>query len=130
MFEINKDDLSIYVTRGDILYFWVSAKEDGVAHNFVPGDVVRFKVYGKKKADDVVLQKDFEVTRRTENVEIFLTGKDTKIGELINKPTDYWYEIELNPMTNPQTIIGYNENGARVFRLFPEGADIESAREE
>ena len=27
--------------------------------------------------------------------------------------------------TQPQTIIGYDEDGAKVFRLFPEGADAE-----
>jgi hypothetical protein len=32
--------------------------------------------------------------------------------------------VELNPFTNPQTIIGYNDDGAKIMRLFPEGKDI------
>lgn len=127
MFAINKDDMSIYVTRGDVVYFWVSANEDGEQHTFSVGDVVRIKVYGKKKTDSIVLQKDFGVTKEETMVEIYLTGEDTSIGELINKPTDYWYEIELNPETNPQTIIGYDEDGAKVFRLFPEGANVKAS---
>lgn len=123
MFVLN-DDLSIYATRGDIVFFSVSAEDDGNPYKFQAGDVLRIKVYGKKNAENVVLQKDFPVTKETETVEIFLSEEDTKIGDVISKPTDYWYEVELNPYDNPQTIIGYDEDGAKVFRLFPEGDDI------
>lgn len=122
MFVLN-DDNSIYATRGDIVFFSVSAEDDGEPHMFKAGDVVRIKVYGKKDAENVVLQKDFPVVEDTEKVEIFLSKEDTKIGEVISKPKDYWYEIELNPGNDPQTIIGYDEDGAKVFRLFPEGGD-------
>lgn len=123
MFTLN-DDNSIYATRGDIVFFSVSAEDDGKPYKFQAGDVVRIKVYGKKDAESVVLQKDFPVTEVTENVDIFLSEEDTKIGEVISKPKDYWYEVELNPGDNPQTIIGYDEDGAKVFKLFPEGDDI------
>lgn len=123
MFTLN-EDMSIYATRGDIVFFSVTAEDDGKPYVFKAGDVVRIKIYGKKKAEDVVLQKDFPVTADAEKVEIFLTEDDTKIGEVISKPKDYWYEVELNPLTNPQTIIGYDEDGAKVFKLFPEGDDI------
>ena len=123
MFTLN-DDLSIYATRGDIVFFTVTAEDDGKPYKFQAGDVVRIKIYGKKDAEKVALQKDFPVTEETESVEIFLNEEDTKIGEVISKPKDYWYEVELNPFTNPQTIIGYDEDGAKVFKLFPEGDDI------
>jgi len=125
MFTLN-DDLSIYATRGDIVFFCVSAEDDGVPYHFQAGDVVRMKVFGKKDAESVYLQKDFPVTEACEQVTIFLEEEDTKIGEVISKPKDYWYEVELNPGENPQTIIGYSEDGPAVFRLFPEGADIDS----
>lgn len=123
MFTLN-DDLSIYATRGDIVFFSVSAQEDGKPYKFQAGDVVRIKIFGKKDAETVLLQKDFPVLDVTEKVEIFLSEADTKIGEVISKPKDYWYEVELNPGDDPQTIIGYDEDGAKVFRLFPEGDDI------
>jgi hypothetical protein len=47
-----------------------------------------------------------------------------KIGDVISKHKDYWYEVVLNDDTLPQTIIGYDEDGAKLFRLFPEGDDI------
>lgn len=117
------DDLSIYVTRGDIASFFISADDNGHPYKFQVDDIVRIKVFGKKDCETVVLQKDFSVTVETERVEIFLTEQDTKIDETISKPKDYWYEVELNPLTNPQTIIGYDEDGAKIFRLFPEGGD-------
>lgn len=125
MFYVN-EDLSIYATRGDVVFFTVTADDSGVPYKFQPGDVVRMKVYAKKDAKTVVLQKDFPVTAETEMVEVLLAEEDTKIGDVISKPVDYWYEIELNPFTNPQTIIGYDEDGAKIFRIYPEGKDLMS----
>lgn len=125
MFVVNEDN-SIYATRGDIVFFSVSAEDTvtGVKHTFQAGDVVRMKIYGKKDAENVVLQKDFPVMNNTSEVEIYLTEEDTKIGGIISKATDYWYEVELNPDEAPQTIIGYDDDGAKIFKLFPEGDDI------
>lgn len=125
MFKIN-DDLSIYVTRGDMVFLKVTAENNGEPYTFDVGEVLRIKVYRKKDCEEVVLQKDFPVTTATQEVEIILEEADTKIGDVISKPVDYWYEIELNPFDNPQTIIGYDDDGTKVFRLFPEGDDIDS----
>lgn len=129
MFGINEDK-SINITRGDIGAFTVDAlNEAGEKYLFQKGDVVRIKVTEKKACENVMFQKDFVVEEETEQVEILLTEEETKIGEVISKPTDYWYEIELNPLTNPQTIIGYDEDGAKIFKLFPEGKDVGSSDE-
>ena len=121
---IVNEDKSIYLTRGDMAVFSVRADVDGERINFNPGDVVRIKIYEKKNANNVVLQKDFPVKETSESVEIILTGAETKIGNIISKPVDYWYEIELNPFTDPQTIIGYDDEGAKIFRLLPESRDL------
>lgn len=122
MFQVNEDK-SIYLTRGDIALFSISAEENGAAHKFQAGDVLRLKVYGKKDAENVALQKEFQITTETESAEIYLSSADTKIGEIISKPTDYWYEVELISGEDSQTILGYDEDGAKIFRLYPEGAD-------
>lgn len=124
MFIVNNDN-SIYVTRGDRVCFGVTKEDNGAPSTFKAGDVVRIKVFAKKNCENVVLQKDFPVAVETEQVEIVLEKHETKIGEIISKPTDYWYEIELNPFTEPQTIVGYDEDGAKIFKLFPEGEDLE-----
>lgn len=123
MYKVN-DDLSIYVTRGDMVFLKVTADNNGEAYTFQEGEILRFKVYRKKDCEEVVLQKDFPVTTATQEVEIILEEADTKIGEVISKPVDYWYEVELNPFDNPQTIIGYDDDGTKVFRIFPEGRDL------
>lgn len=125
MFKIN-DDMSISVTRGDVLFFNVSAVyKDGTPFKFEAGDILRMRVFEKKACNCVVLMKDFAITEAGESFDIFLSGSDTKIGDIISKPVTYWYEIELNPDTNPQTIVGYDDDGgAKVFRLLPEGVDI------
>ena len=124
MFILN-DDLSIYATRGDIVFFTVTAEYNGVPHVFKAGDVVRIKIYGKKNANELLLQKDFPVARDCEGVDILLSKEDTQIGDIISKPKDYWYEVVVNDDTKPQTIIGYDDDGAKVFKLFPEGKDLE-----
>lgn len=126
---MKKRDQSIYVTRGDSCSFPVSAVIDGEIYTFKVGDFVRFKVVMKNDCSRVVLQKDTKVLFETEEVEIFLSGAQTKLGDVISRPMDYWYEIELNPETEPKTIVGYDEDGAKIFRLYPEGADAGETEE-
>lgn len=123
MFEIDNEK-TIHITRGDVANIDVTATfEDGGDYIFHTGDILRIKVVTKKDHSDVKVNKYVEVTEDTKCVKIFLDGEDTKIGEIINKPVDYWYEIELNPDTEPQTIVGYDDDGAKVFRLYPEGGE-------
>lgn len=117
MFVAN-EDLSVFCTRGDYCEF-------PVKHDFKAGDVVRFKATRKKDCATVVIQRDFVVETDTDSFMITLSGDDTKIGEVISKPVDYWYEIELNPDTHPETVIAYDEKGAKIFRLYPEGKDVD-----
>lgn len=135
MYKVN-EDLSIYITRGDAANFTFTAiANDGNddtgsgdeenRYQFRAGDTVRFKVFEKKDCANVVLCKDYFVNEPTYEVDIQLSGNDTKFGEEISKPKDYWYEIELNPESVPQTVVGYDEDGPKVLRLYPEGGDME-----
>lgn len=118
------NDKTICLTRGDIANIVVSASlQDGQLYTFAVGDVVRFAVFKKRDCACVVIQKDVVVEAETEAVTVSLTSEDTKIEELINKPVDYWYEVVVNPDTAPQTIIGYDEDGEKIFRLYPEGSE-------
>ena len=124
MFTIDKDK-TIHLTRGDIAAIEVTATgEDGQNHMFTAGDIVRLKVIEKKDCNCIKMYKDVRVSEDTEIVTISLSSEDTKIDELISKPKDYWYEVEVNPDTAPQTIIGYDKDGAKTFRLYPEGSDV------
>lgn len=125
-----EEDLTLHITRGDAGEITVRAVDettDGseAPYIFKAGEVLRLKVYEKKNCSKVVLEKDYPVVKDTETVTLALEEADTKIGETISKPVDYWYEIELNPFTEPQTIIGYDEDGAKILKLYPEGEDTE-----
>ena len=124
MFRVN-DDGTIHVTRGDSGAIEVSMiSDDGTERLFKRGDVVRLNVHERKRPDHVVILVDINVDQDTDVVVFTLGRDDTKIGELINKPVNYWYEIELNPDTVPETLVGYDDvDGPKIFRLFPEGGD-------
>ena len=119
MFVVN-DDLTIDCTRGDAGSFSVGAILNDAPYIFRDDDIVRFSVCAKKDYSTVVLQKDVVVTSETALVEFHIDSDETKFGDVINKPTEYWYTIKLNPDTNCQTIIGHTKEGARVFMLYPE----------
>ena len=123
MFVVH-EDMTIYATRGDTVYFPVEKRSGTGKYLFQPGDIIRIKICEKKNYSKVFLLKDFDVEEETTSVNIFLDKREMKFGELINKPTDYWYEVELNPDTYPDTFIGHNEDGPAVFKLFPEAKDV------
>ena len=125
MFTITADK-TICLTRGDTAVIEVGAcVNESESYIFKVGDVVRLRVFTKKQHDDIVLTKDVVVSEESTVVNIQLDRRDTKIGGIINKPADYWYEIELNPDTDPQTIVGYDLDGPKIFRLYPEGGGTE-----
>lgn len=119
MFKIENKE--IHLTRGDIACIEVKAlNTDGTEYTFQVEDVIRLNVVKKKDYSSIALQKDVVVTEPTTSVDINLTSEDTRIGDVINEQKEYWYEIELNPDTKPQTIIGHDADGEKLFILYPE----------
>lgn len=135
MFRIDEDK-SIHVTRGDAVLFDVTAKDaNGASYTFAAkkneagevigvGDVLTLKVYKKRKPDEVLIEKVFRVTADTDKVQIYLSPEETKLGDIVGKPVTYWYEVELTALSgDKQTIIGYDDDGAKQFVLYPEGGE-------
>lgn len=116
---INKE---ICINRGDRLLIEFSIDNGDDKYTFKDGDKIKFSIYRKKELDKLpVLQKEFTPTVGSTSVDIDISGADMKIGEMANKPIEYWYEIELN---GDSTIIGYDEDGAKELIIYPEGADL------
>lgn len=118
------DGTTIRINRGDILNLTLTIKQDdNTNYTFKNGDIVIFSVYEKNKmSDKPALLKEINVLEQSESLNISLTNEETKIGNLINKPVEYWYEIELN---NQYTVIGYDDLGAKIFMLYPEGSKLD-----
>lgn len=113
MFNIENDTL--YFTRGDTISFNLSI--DG--YMFQPNDKIAFRIYERSRLNQAPLSETITtVEEATASIKITLLPEATRVGQIINKPIEYWYEIELN---DDQTVIGYDENGPKVIVLYPEG---------
>jgi hypothetical protein len=118
------EETTIKLNRGDTLNINLTIKkEDETDYLFEEGDKITFSIYNKGKLNEkAVLLKEINTTPGTTSVNIYCDSEETKIGELVNKPVDYWYEIELN---DEYTILGYDDKGAKLFKLYPEGSKIQ-----
>lgn len=120
-------DNVIHLTRGDIALIEINIKnDDGTSYAFKKNEVIRLNVFKNKDCSSIVLTKDVKVEKEDIRVDIPLTSEETSIGEIINKPQKYWYEVILNPDTNEQTIIGYDTDGPKEFWLYPEGKESDN----
>ena len=129
MFRIDKN-MTVYLTRGDACLLPVSCKSSGgEPYIFKRGETLSLRIFKKRRYDEVVFSKETVIAADTERAQIYLSSAETRLGEVINAPAEYWYEIELNGGTNAaQTIVGYDKGGPKVFRLYPEceyGKDME-----
>lgn len=115
MFKI--ENYTLHLTRGDIAIIELTVDN----YIFKPGDKIEFRVYNKRLMDqEPILFKVINVEEETSSVNIELSTKDTSLGAIENRETEYWYEVELN---DEQTIIGFDENGAKKLILYPEGVE-------
>ena len=123
--DIIDKDGNITTVRGDWLPITFNPTDkDGNPYTFQEGDVIRFKIIKKKDCNCVELQKDFEPVAGSTSIDLDLLASEMKIGDIINKPVDYWYEIILNPETDYEiTLVGFKskETGAKTLTLMPEG---------
>ena len=122
MIKIDNKKKQISINRGDdnIGFIFSIPLDQEEKYEFQVGDVIVFSVYNKEGLNDsALLIKTIEIQEPTEEVEINLTKEETAIGDIQNKPVECWYEIQLNN----NTIIGYDEKGAKKFIVYPEGSD-------
>lgn len=108
---------TIRISRGDSGTIKLTIPlSDTENYEFQVGDKVQFRVFEKKNYNNVFLDKEINIEEITSVIDICLTEKDTSIGEVINKPVTYWYEISLN---ETQTVVGYDDEGPAELILYP-----------
>lgn len=117
----------LQINRGDSTTLKINAKDSaGDQYQFKVGEKVKFSITERKNEENVIFSKTITVAEQGYNVDIPLSSEDTKIGDIINKPVIYWYEISVLTLNNEiQTIIGYDDDGAKEFVLNPEAGDVE-----
>lgn len=121
MLRIDSDDNhTMHLTRGDRCTFRVFLRDEKTLekYTFPAGCFVEFVVKPKKGyTQEDLLRKRIYLGEDTTDIEFTLTEKDTKIGEMIDKKTKYWYNIVVN---NDVTITGSDEEGEKILILYPE----------
>ena len=122
MFIIDEDGTTLKVTRGQSGTITFGAlTPEGEPYSFQVRDVCRLNVTKVNKENSVVMSVDTIIQEETTEATISITSFDSKIGAVINKPTDYWYDIELNPDSAiAQMLLGYDDEGPKIFKLYPE----------
>lgn len=139
MISIGEDNQTLYLTRGDIthnnfnkicfnfpIYNFATGQEE--YYEFQLTDKIAFVVKEKKgytKTEVLRVERtiaEMGYTEPTTTPEIILTEEDTKVFELKDKPTTYWYDIVLNDTT---TILGYDEEGAKKLIVYPEAGEVD-----
>lgn len=94
-----------------------------VLYEFQVDDKITFNIYLKGGYDkEPVLSKDIIVETSGESVDIPLTEEEMTFGKISNKAVTYWYDITLN---EDNTVVCYNENGAKEFIQYPAKGDEE-----
>ena len=128
MFIIDEDGTTLKVTRGQSGTITFGAlTPEGEPYIFQVGDILRLNVTKVNKENSVVMSVDTIIQEATTEATISITSFDSKIGTVINKPTDYWYDIELNPDSAiAQMLLGYDDEGPKIFKLYPESIKEEA----
>lgn len=124
---IIENENEIHINRGDTgnIDFMIPLCNNK-RYMFNVGDKLTFDVYEKKGYDkSPVLHKEIEIEEQKDIATFNLTEDDTTIGEVINKPVDYWYEIQYHNKSenSNETVLGYDLDGEKLFRLYPEGSN-------
>lgn len=115
MFKI--ENKNMYLNRGDAIAITINCNEV-----FSVGDIIKFSICKRGDYSNIIFQKTFTVEEESSSFPIDLTSDETRLGSpLKNQATIYWYEIELNGDT---TLIGFDEDGAKEFVLFPEATEV------
>lgn len=116
------NEQTIHINRGDRLVLEYSIDNDGSDYIFQKDDYIIFSIYEKKGLDKppIIHEKITPIVGNT-TVDIDISSDKMKIGEIVNKEKEYWYEIQLN---NENTTNGFDEDGAKKIILYPEGVGI------
>lgn len=127
MLQYNSSNKQIQINRGDSIDMNITAKDtSGEDYTFQVDDVIKFKVSEAKNETNVVIEKSITITEETTVVHMYISSDDMKIGDYINKPVVYWYEISVEKYSGDVlTIIGYDKNGPKEFVLNPEAGNKE-----
>lgn len=116
MLKIDSNN-NIYITRGDKANIDIQIPLNDGFYEFQTTDILYFTI--KKQYNDAqpVLRKILTFPETTTTATFNFTSLETTLGNVSNMPVQFVYDVSIN---EDQTIIGYDENGAKYFVVYPE----------
>ncbi len=107
---------NLHITRTESGSITINSKK-----GFNIGDTIEFNVYEVDGLDSApILPKSVKITEETHTAVIELLSADTDLGDPTNETTEYWFQIRKN---GEKTILGFDDNGAKILYLYPCGID-------
>lgn len=116
MLKIDSNN-NIFITRGDKANIDIRIPLNKGFYEFQTSDILYFTVKRTYNDAQPVLRKIVTFSEPTTTATIILSSIDTSLGELSNTPLQYVYDVSIN---EDQTIIGFDENGAKYLTIYPE----------
>ena len=109
---------TFHVTRGDSGSITI-AYQDG---SLLPANTLIFRVYEQNGFDsDPIINIVKNITGNSTTFTIDVDASETiKFDNPDRDKDEYWYELKLGP---DNTVLGYDETGAKIFYVYPTGKD-------
>lgn len=105
---------NIHLTKGDTVQIKLSSDRA-----FSIGDVIKLSVVDVGNMGQIIFSKTFTLTASSLIAVLEIEGSETReaFTDVVNKPKQYWYEIQLN---DDVTLVGYDSYGPKLFYVYPE----------
>lgn len=114
MFKFTGNALHITRTEAGVINI---TKKSG----FNIGDTIELQVYEADGLDsEPVLEKSVKIENASNVASLELYSADTDLGEPANDIVEYWFQIRMNGDT---TILGFDQNKAKILYLYPCGVN-------
>ena len=114
----NKEDKSIEINRGESSSLRLINKKG----NFAVGDKLKLSIVEKGNYNNVLFQKEVEVTEESNYFFFPIESEDTRFVDIISAEETFWYELELN---NSKPLIAYDKEKGKKFIIYPEAPNKE-----
>jgi hypothetical protein len=110
---------TFHVTRGDSGSVTISYQDGSV---LPAGATLMFRVYEQNGFDsDPIIDLAQDLEEGLTSYELVIDGEETsKFDNPAGEKEAYWYELKIGP---DNTVLGYDETGAKIFYVYPTGKD-------
>ena len=109
---------TIHLNRGDSASIQIACNNS----SFDIGQKLCLYIMEAGNCENILVQVETDILEESNTATLSITSEDTKS---LSEPFSYgakefWYELELQNGAERTTLIGFDENGPKLFILYPE----------